>query len=227
MSVADNVTSAVKKVPRRTWYIAVGVGAGIGLLILWRNRDTRPEDVEPDTTPADALNYGQAGMVPSPSYAGDYGGGGVGMSVPAGDPAVNIGGGYIPLESLFTALGGLAALGGLVPATDIFNYPGAVGGGPPVSPSPTEVQTAPPPPPAPPPLPPPPPAPPTALIAQTGSGSMGAAPPPQLHIDPPCPDSHPYHNASYKGRPWGCYRVVLKGSERWHYYYDGRKVRVS
>lgn len=238
MSVVDNAAGAVKNLPKGVWIGALGLGAGLGVIVLIKNRDKSA--TVPTTAGADdALNYQQGSLTPSP-YSGDYGGGGLGSSVVAGDPADSdnpnvalTGGGVISLSGLidaFSLLGG-GMYGGAVDRLPTTATPlptgGDAGGAPAYLPPVTSVPVA------------------QAASAPTAPTPGTPAASPQVNAaawsaglatqvqDQVAAERSRARAAGYPNEsPSGYYRVVLKGknnSERWHYYYpnDSRKVKVA
>lgn len=217
MSVIDNAVNGVKKLPRGVWIVSLAGGASLGVLFLIRNRKKVPDpgNTTDSTETTGALNSDQSvtplsyGSSSGYGYAGDYGGGAVGGTGIAGDPSVNIGGGYVPLSALTDALGQLWGMGaplvggGAQGGTDS-------SGGSTYTPPANDVGTA---------IPnptPPAPAAPQAVVPQV----VSSAPQPTTSTNPCSGTAHPFLG------PHGCYRVVLANGKRYHYYANGLKLEV-
>lgn len=244
------VGDTVKKLPKPVVIGAVGIGAGLGVILLIRNRNAPERANNNDGTITDP--YGLAYDNPSPVPI-DYAGGGITGGVSSGiDP--NTGQPYVQT--------GTSGVG--IPWSDILDVwksgfeegktTAPVGGGNDGAPSSGSVGTDTPAPLTPPEYHAPTPlgnsgayydydrgvvvTPPPSLQASAGAASKPPSTPPAsspggiTRGDPKpdtwdCPKDYPFHGPNKNS----CYRLVLKGSgknqERWHYYRDGSKKRVS
>lgn len=200
----------LKDLPRGVWLTAAGLGIGIGVIILWRNRNKPPAN--PTATDAGMSNADQMTSQASPVGYGSWGGGvdsgalGGGNTVngstdPFADSLNNVGGIIGLIGSLQDLFGGqqpdsTAATGGVA------SPPPATTGGGSGSASPTNPQNAP------------------VVTGQVTQPSSVSCPPGYPHPGP---------------NPGSCYKIVcLKANDghghgrgKWHVYRDGSWHQVT